>query len=228
GSTRRRWSAACTRSRSTFPRPHDRRHAARLRRRLAAPRGDARAGYGCGDEKRARAWAPRRGADDKRHRAGARDLGDGYCGGVVSALAYLGRGPFRPQDHRRMLPRLPGPEDADRVARAAERLSGRYATGRPGACGLQARISFRHQQPQAGCVLCHVPAPVRAPGPGGAASIAGARRDLRGDRLVMDESLRAVTRLREVITTSSVRQWMQRVTAVVLLGFGARLALERV
>jgi len=37
-----------------------------------------------------------------------------------------------------------------------------------------------------------------------------------------------VTRLREVITTSSVRQWMQRVTAVVLLGFGARLALERV
>jgi len=25
-----------------------------------------------------------------------------------------------------------------------------------------------------------------------------------------------------------VRQWMQRVTAVVLLGFGARLALERV
>ncbi|TMD11557.1 MAG: LysE family translocator [Chloroflexi bacterium] len=37
-----------------------------------------------------------------------------------------------------------------------------------------------------------------------------------------------VTRLREVITTSRVRQWMQRVTAVVLLGFGARLALERV
>lgn len=37
-----------------------------------------------------------------------------------------------------------------------------------------------------------------------------------------------VTRLREVITTPRVRQWMQRVTAVVLLGFGARLALERV
>ena len=36
-----------------------------------------------------------------------------------------------------------------------------------------------------------------------------------------------VTRLREVITTSRVRQWMQCVTAVVLLGFGARLALER-
>jgi threonine/homoserine/homoserine lactone efflux protein len=37
-----------------------------------------------------------------------------------------------------------------------------------------------------------------------------------------------VTRLRSVITAPRVRQWMQRVTAVVLLGFGARLALERV
>jgi threonine/homoserine/homoserine lactone efflux protein len=37
-----------------------------------------------------------------------------------------------------------------------------------------------------------------------------------------------VTRLREVITTPRVRQWMQRLTGVVLLGFGARLALERV
>ena len=37
-----------------------------------------------------------------------------------------------------------------------------------------------------------------------------------------------VTRLREVITGPRVRQWMQRVTGVVLLGFGARLALERV
>jgi threonine/homoserine/homoserine lactone efflux protein len=37
-----------------------------------------------------------------------------------------------------------------------------------------------------------------------------------------------VTRLRELITASRVRQWMQRVTGVVLLGFGARLALERV
>ena len=37
-----------------------------------------------------------------------------------------------------------------------------------------------------------------------------------------------VTRLRDVITTPVVRQWMQRVTGVVLLGFGARLALERV
>ena len=37
-----------------------------------------------------------------------------------------------------------------------------------------------------------------------------------------------VTRLREVITGSRVRQWMQRLTGVVLLGFGARLALERV
>jgi len=37
-----------------------------------------------------------------------------------------------------------------------------------------------------------------------------------------------VTRLRDVITTPGVRQWMQRVTGVVLLGFGARLALERV
>jgi threonine/homoserine/homoserine lactone efflux protein len=36
-----------------------------------------------------------------------------------------------------------------------------------------------------------------------------------------------VTRLRSVITAPRVRQWMQRVTAVVLLGFGARLALER-
>jgi threonine/homoserine/homoserine lactone efflux protein len=37
-----------------------------------------------------------------------------------------------------------------------------------------------------------------------------------------------LTRLRQVITAPRVRQWMQRVTGVVLLGFGARLALERV
>ena len=37
-----------------------------------------------------------------------------------------------------------------------------------------------------------------------------------------------VTRLREAITAPRVRQWMQRVTGIVLLGFGARLALERV
>jgi threonine/homoserine/homoserine lactone efflux protein len=37
-----------------------------------------------------------------------------------------------------------------------------------------------------------------------------------------------VNRLRQVITAPRVRQWMQRVTGVVLLGFGARLALERV
>ena len=37
-----------------------------------------------------------------------------------------------------------------------------------------------------------------------------------------------VTRLRDMINTPRVRQWMQRVTGVVLLGFGARLALERV
>jgi threonine/homoserine/homoserine lactone efflux protein len=37
-----------------------------------------------------------------------------------------------------------------------------------------------------------------------------------------------VNRLREVIMTPRVRQWMQRVTGVVLLGFGARLAVERI
>lgn len=37
-----------------------------------------------------------------------------------------------------------------------------------------------------------------------------------------------VNRLREMITAPRVRQWMQRVTGVVLLGFGARLAIERV
>jgi threonine/homoserine/homoserine lactone efflux protein len=37
-----------------------------------------------------------------------------------------------------------------------------------------------------------------------------------------------VTRLRAVITAPRVRQWMDRVTGVVLLGFGARLALERI
>lgn len=36
-----------------------------------------------------------------------------------------------------------------------------------------------------------------------------------------------VTRIRDVITTPRVRQWMERVTGVVLLGFGARLAVER-
>lgn len=36
-----------------------------------------------------------------------------------------------------------------------------------------------------------------------------------------------VTRLRDFITAPRVRQWMERVTGVVLLGFGARLALER-
>lgn len=37
-----------------------------------------------------------------------------------------------------------------------------------------------------------------------------------------------VNRIREVITAPRVRQWMQRVTGVVLLGFGARLAVERI
>ena len=37
-----------------------------------------------------------------------------------------------------------------------------------------------------------------------------------------------ITRIRDVITAPRVRQWMQRVTGVVLLGFGARLALDRV
>jgi threonine/homoserine/homoserine lactone efflux protein len=37
-----------------------------------------------------------------------------------------------------------------------------------------------------------------------------------------------ITRLRDFITAPRVRQWMQRVTGVVLLGFGARLAFERV
>ena len=36
-----------------------------------------------------------------------------------------------------------------------------------------------------------------------------------------------ITRIRDIITAPRVRQWMQRVTGVVLLGFGARLALER-
>jgi len=37
-----------------------------------------------------------------------------------------------------------------------------------------------------------------------------------------------VTRIRAFITAPRVRQWMERVTGVVLLGFGARLAIERV
>ena len=37
-----------------------------------------------------------------------------------------------------------------------------------------------------------------------------------------------ISRIREFITAPRVRQWMQRVTGVVLLGFGARLALERI
>jgi threonine/homoserine/homoserine lactone efflux protein len=37
-----------------------------------------------------------------------------------------------------------------------------------------------------------------------------------------------VTRLREVITAPRVRQWMDRVTGAVLVGFGVRLAVERV
>jgi threonine/homoserine/homoserine lactone efflux protein len=36
-----------------------------------------------------------------------------------------------------------------------------------------------------------------------------------------------VTRVRDVITTPRVRQWMERVTGAVLLGFGVRLAVER-
>jgi threonine/homoserine/homoserine lactone efflux protein len=36
-----------------------------------------------------------------------------------------------------------------------------------------------------------------------------------------------VTRMRDFITAPRVRQWMERVTGVVLLGFGARLAAER-
>jgi threonine/homoserine/homoserine lactone efflux protein len=37
-----------------------------------------------------------------------------------------------------------------------------------------------------------------------------------------------VNRLREAITRPRIRRWMQRVTGVVLLGFGARLAVERI
>jgi threonine/homoserine/homoserine lactone efflux protein len=37
-----------------------------------------------------------------------------------------------------------------------------------------------------------------------------------------------VTRLRDVITAPRVRQWMDRVTGAVLVGFGVRLAVERV
>ncbi|HXL78148.1 MAG TPA: LysE family translocator [Candidatus Eisenbacteria bacterium] len=37
-----------------------------------------------------------------------------------------------------------------------------------------------------------------------------------------------IARVRDFITAPRVRKWMQRVTGVVLLGFGARLALERV
>ena len=37
-----------------------------------------------------------------------------------------------------------------------------------------------------------------------------------------------VTRLRNVITAPRVRQWMDRVTGAVLLGFGVRLAVERI
>ena len=36
-----------------------------------------------------------------------------------------------------------------------------------------------------------------------------------------------VTRIRDFITAPRVRQWMERITGVVLLGFGARLAVER-
>jgi threonine/homoserine/homoserine lactone efflux protein len=36
-----------------------------------------------------------------------------------------------------------------------------------------------------------------------------------------------VTRLRDFIAAPRVRRWMERVTGVVLLGFGARLAVER-
>ena len=37
-----------------------------------------------------------------------------------------------------------------------------------------------------------------------------------------------VTRMRDVITAPRVRQWMERVTGVILLGFGARLAIDRI
>jgi len=36
-----------------------------------------------------------------------------------------------------------------------------------------------------------------------------------------------VTRLRDFITAPRVRSWMERATGIVLLGFGARLAIER-
>ena len=36
-----------------------------------------------------------------------------------------------------------------------------------------------------------------------------------------------VTRIRDFITAPRVRQWMERVTGIVLLGFGARLAADR-
>ena len=36
-----------------------------------------------------------------------------------------------------------------------------------------------------------------------------------------------VTRVRDLVTAPRVRQWMERVTGTVLIGFGARLVLER-
>jgi threonine/homoserine/homoserine lactone efflux protein len=36
-----------------------------------------------------------------------------------------------------------------------------------------------------------------------------------------------VTRMRDFITAPRVRRWMERITGIVLLGFGARLAVER-
>jgi threonine/homoserine/homoserine lactone efflux protein len=36
-----------------------------------------------------------------------------------------------------------------------------------------------------------------------------------------------VTRMRQFITAPRVRQWMERATGVVLVGFGVRLAAER-
>ena len=38
----------------------------------------------------------------------------------------------------------------------------------------------------------------------------------------------SVSRLRAVVTAPRVRRWMERTTGTVLVGFGARLALDRV
>src|SRR5947209_3204582 len=212
GYTRPGCPEGCTRYRSSSPTSHDGHPAHRLRRRLFVACSDSRTGHGGGDEERARARSPRCVPDDKRNRAGARALGRRDRDRVVRAcyLAYLGA--------RTLI---------DSRRRPADLVAGTPAA--PAHAVFRQGFLSAISNPKLGVFFVTFLPQFVLPGQDVLPRLIelGVTFAMIG-WLWMNVYGLFVTRLREVITAPRVRQWMQRVTGVVLLGFGARLALERV